>query len=191
MGPWQMIVLLGAVILVAAFLIPGKKGRSAEQGGSLQNMEIALEQFMENMEKDNSEFMQLLADSGKAAAEREKLYETRIVQLERTCSQLELQLQSLRTVNPIAAQVPAAASLQVQAEPKAGSISPNNAEIAVGDSDASDAAASTTINARYAPLLELHRNGKSLEAIARRMEMNKGEVQLILQLAKQEEAIRA
>ncbi|MCU6707131.1 hypothetical protein M6D81_00300 [Paenibacillus sp. J5C_2022] len=187
MGPWQIIVLLGAVILVAAFLIPRNKGRNGEQGGSLQNMEIALEQFMENMEKDNGELMELLADSGKAAAEREKLYETRIARLEQTCSRLELQLQSLRSSNP-RAQASAAVGMQVETQPQPDSVPPALVE---DGAEPSEVAVSSTIQSRYASLLELHRNGKSIEAIARRMEMNKGEVQLILQLAKQEEAARA
>lgn len=42
------------------------------------------------------------------------------------------------------------------------------------------------IRDRYAELLELHERGRSVEQIAKAMNMNKGEVQLILQLAKRE-----
>ncbi|WP_042160514.1 DUF6115 domain-containing protein [Paenibacillus gorillae] len=51
--------------------------------------------------------------------------------------------------------------------------------------------APTTIQSRYAELLELYSQGKSIELIAKKLGMNKGEVQLILQLAKQEEGARA
>lgn len=42
------------------------------------------------------------------------------------------------------------------------------------------------IRDRYAQLLELHERGHSVEQVAKAMNMNKGEVQLILQLAKRE-----
>ncbi|MDI4646192.1 hypothetical protein [Cohnella hashimotonis] len=44
----------------------------------------------------------------------------------------------------------------------------------------------SAISERYAELLELHERGRSVEQIAKAMNMNKGEVQLILQLAKRE-----
>ncbi|MBW7461685.1 hypothetical protein K0U00_47285, partial [Paenibacillus sepulcri] len=47
-----------------------------------------------------------------------------------------------------------------------------------------------TIRSRYLELFELHDGGKSVDSIARKLAMNKGEVQLILQLSKQEEAAR-
>ncbi|MBB6675539.1 hypothetical protein [Cohnella nanjingensis] len=49
------------------------------------------------------------------------------------------------------------------------------------------AEAPTSIRGRYAELLGLHDRGRSVEQIAKAMNMNKGEVQLILQLARREE----
>ncbi|MFD2333220.1 hypothetical protein ACFSR7_28515 [Cohnella sp. GCM10020058] len=42
------------------------------------------------------------------------------------------------------------------------------------------------IRERYAELLELYERGRSVEQVAKAMNMNKGEVQLVLQLAKRE-----
>ncbi|RUS46347.1 hypothetical protein [Cohnella sp. AR92] len=47
--------------------------------------------------------------------------------------------------------------------------------------------ASLTIKSRYSTLLELYERGRSIEQIAREMNMNKGEIQLILQLARRED----
>jgi hypothetical protein len=47
------------------------------------------------------------------------------------------------------------------------------------------------VRARYAELFQLHEQNKSVEHIAKKLNMNKGEVQLILQLAKQEEQAHA
>ncbi len=46
---------------------------------------------------------------------------------------------------------------------------------------------STAIRDRYAELLAMHGKGKSVEQIAKATGMNKGEVQLVLQLARREE----
>ena len=43
---------------------------------------------------------------------------------------------------------------------------------------------------RYAELFRLHEQGKGVETIAKKLGMNKGEVNLILQLARQEERSR-
>lgn len=45
------------------------------------------------------------------------------------------------------------------------------------------------IKQRYQQLFELHDQGKSMEYISKKLSMNKGEVQLIIQLAKQEEQL--
>jgi hypothetical protein len=45
----------------------------------------------------------------------------------------------------------------------------------------------TSIRGRYPELLELYDKGRSVEQIAKAMGLNKGEVQLILQLARREE----
>jgi DNA-binding NarL/FixJ family response regulator len=43
---------------------------------------------------------------------------------------------------------------------------------------------------RYSELFHLHEQGKAVEYIAKKLNLNKGEVQLIIQLAKQEEQNR-
>ena|GEM_PF-228673 len=52
-------------------------------------------------------------------------------------------------------------------------------------------AAETSIRRRYAELVSLYERGRSIEQIAKALAMNKGEVQLILQLAKREVGQRA
>jgi hypothetical protein len=52
-------------------------------------------------------------------------------------------------------------------------------------------AAPSTIRGRYAELIALYERGRSIEQIAKMLHLNKGEVQLILQLAKREVGQRA
>ena len=47
-----------------------------------------------------------------------------------------------------------------------------------------------SMKSRYSELFTLHDQGKSVEAIAKKLSMNKGEVSLILQLSRQEERTR-
>lgn len=47
------------------------------------------------------------------------------------------------------------------------------------------------IKNRYGSIFELHAQGKSVEYISKKIGMNKGEIQLIIQLARQEELFRA
>lgn len=51
-------------------------------------------------------------------------------------------------------------------------------------------AEASSIRNRYADLFEMYQAGKSIDAIAKKLGRNKGEIQLILQLSKQEEAAR-
>jgi DNA-binding NarL/FixJ family response regulator len=50
--------------------------------------------------------------------------------------------------------------------------------------------ASMQMKERYSELFRLHEQGKAVEYIAKKLNLNKGEVQLIIQLAKQEEQNR-
>jgi hypothetical protein len=47
-----------------------------------------------------------------------------------------------------------------------------------------------SMKSRYKELFSLHDQGKGVEAIAKKLGMNKGEVILILQLSRQEEMTR-
>lgn len=201
---WQYIVLLGAVVIVLAFMLPRQKRQAEQPSQSIQNMETALEQFMENMEKDNQELVSLVAKSQQEAKQDAERKDLRIAELERKSSALEQQLlfatqqaasmgaqgmtmtsQALQghlvpaseIVNSATIQVPvmASPSAPVEEEPQDELLSQVN----------------HSIQARYAELFQLYEQGKSIEAISKKLGMNKGEVQLIMQLAKQEDAANA
>ncbi|MGO4375994.1 hypothetical protein AB4Z21_35660, partial [Paenibacillus sp. MCAF20] len=89
---WQYIVLVGAVVIVLAFMLPRQKRQAEQPSQSIQNMETALEQFMENMEKDNQELVSLVAKSQQEAKMDAERKDMRIAELERKSSTLEQQL---------------------------------------------------------------------------------------------------
>ncbi|WP_127531914.1 DUF6115 domain-containing protein [Paenibacillus kobensis] len=179
MAPWGYVVLLGAFIVVVGFTRSRSKQDEQQPAKTTMNMEIALEQFMENMESDNRELVDLVKQSQEDNARQLELREKRIIDLEHRCAELETKLQqsivqpALHTA-PVVPLSSSAADFQV----------PHTEEEAQPELNR------PSIRDRYAELFELYDQGKSIEAVARKLEMNKGEVQLIIQLAKQEEGAR-
>ncbi len=89
----QYIVLFGAVVIVGAFVMPRKKQDRALPPQTIQNIETALEQFMENMEKDNEELVLLVRKAQQETKSDAERQEQRIAQLEKKCELLTEQLQ--------------------------------------------------------------------------------------------------
>ncbi|QKS46230.1 hypothetical protein HUB94_18615 [Paenibacillus cellulosilyticus] len=138
-------------------------------------MEIALEQFMENMESDNKELVDLVKRAQTDNAEQLAIRERRIIDLEHRCADLESRLEKVITQPPVA----------VYAD--IGTVHTPNADVQIAQAAEVQPEPRITIRTRYTELFELYDSGKSIEAVARKLGMNKGEVQLIIQLAKQEE----
>lgn len=180
MDAWQYIVLLGAVVVVFAIILPKRAANSGSSGQSAQNMETALEQFMENMERDNEELVELVKKSQQSNRQEHAVYEKRIAELELRCQELDGQLQAAANFIKEAAASRQTVSA-VQAVPSVGTIAVEKAQ-AVEEQPAPP----HTIESRYGELFALYREGKSIESIAKKLGMNKGEVSLIIGLAKQE-----
>jgi len=175
---WGYVALLGAFILVLSWTLPRRK-EEQPPAQATANMEIALEQFMENMESDNRELVELVKRSQMDNAEQLAIRERRIIDLEHRCAELESRLEKV-VVQPVIGQMQTAAHVTVDT---AAAQSLTAAEDVQAPHD--------TIRTRYTELFKLYDSGKSMDAVARKLNMNKGEVQLIIQLAKQEEGVRA
>ncbi|WP_224753268.1 hypothetical protein [Paenibacillus terricola] len=178
MQPWGYVALLGAFILVLSWTLPRRK-EEQPPAQTTTNMEIALEQFMENMESDNRELVDLVKRAQTDNAEQLAIRERRIIDLEHRCAELESRLEKV-VVQPVIGQAQTAAHEAVDAafvQPFAAA-----EEVPVPRD---------TIRMRYPELFELYDSGKSIDVVCRKLNMNKGEVQLIIQLAKQEEGVRA
>lgn len=163
MGPWLYIVLLGACIMLFAWLKPNNA--AARPSAGIEEIEETLEQFALELEEDNRQLMEATAGI------RSKL-EADILKLSGRVDALEKQLLAYAQASPAqpAAQPEAAVSSEQQEE---------QAESAPAD-----------MKSRYPELFAYYAQGKSMEYIAKKTGMNKGEVELIIQLAKQEEQFR-
>jgi ABC-type transporter Mla subunit MlaD len=172
----QYIVLLGAVVIAYAIIMPRKKQHAALPAQTVQNMETALEQFMENMEKDNQELVQLVAKAQQETKSDADRNEQRIIALERKCDRLteQLELALSSSASPVAQPVQNIQAVEMEAVKLSNEAKQLN-----------------KIQVRYSELFQLYGQGKSIEVISKKLGMNKGEVQLIIQLAKQEEAAHA
>lgn len=169
MEPWIIVVLLGIAVMVYAILQPN---RSDGRGGvSIGEFEEALDRFADVMEEDNRE---LLETVGGWRREME-------ADLHRLAGRVD------------ALEKQAASGGPVRFADEGKSERPTGGEGHAKDQRAAEAAAagSTGIRARYPALFALHDAGKSVDYIAKKSGMNKGEVLLILQLAKREEQHRA
>jgi len=207
--PWQYIVLLGAVVFVYAWMIPKAAGQETQPGFV---SEETYNELLENLEAENRELFDAVAKFKSEHDDKVDKLARRIVDME---SQMKLWTErqaaepssspSSGPANPS----PEAASA---AEAVPGAYSPEPArgaeEIAASALRLGDAGGEgfepepdeaqaepdsppNTIRGRYAELLGLHEGGKSVEQIAKAFGMNKGEVQLILQLARREESLHA
>lgn len=189
LSPWVYIVLLGAAAVLYGWFLPARKGQSGPENGSIGDVEATLEQYMAEIERENQEIVNLIGQTkqettAKQLAQQEQVAELRqrLADNERLTSALESRLGLLEN-----AAAPLAAP---SAEAAAGAAE----EAAVHDSAAEEPVPEPevhepTVRERYTQLFELYDQGKSIDMVAKATGMAQGEVQLILQLARREEAL--
>ncbi len=194
MEAWQYIVIVGAAVLTAAFVMP--RNRTGQAGQTTVQMETALEQFMENMEKENEEIVRLISDAQQTAKRDAERQAKRMAELEKRCADLAEELRQLKSAaaeaerGAVARQAAAAAASATSGMQLREADVSGEPETASGHRDAGEGREPDSIQTRYAELFRLYAEGKSIEAVAKKLGMNKGEVQLIIGLAKQEEIAR-
>lgn len=184
-SPWLTIVMLGVAITGYAWLIP-KNSKSKKEKEFVS--EAAYDQLLEDLETENRELVDAVAKFKKEQDDTVEKLGRRIVDMEQ---QMKSWLEQAPTVlppdsKPSLPEKKSVTTLEpVMPEPVI--------ETPVRSADPYIAAAEeivmppTTIRGRYPELLGMHEKGRSVEQIAKAMGLNKGEVQLILQLVRREE----
>lgn len=194
--PWLIVVLLGIAALLYAFMLPK---RSKEEGTAVvKEVEATLEQYMADIEKENDQLIDLIAQlkqewSAKQLGLQEQVSELRerLVKVEQQNHRLLEERASLNEQDNqrsilIAADSQAEELIepsQKAAQTEAAVIDSRNASPELTESYEEP---SNSIMERYSELFELYHQGKSIDTIGKAIGMHRGEVQLILQLAKQE-----
>ncbi|MFD7521526.1 DUF6115 domain-containing protein [Paenibacillus chitinolyticus] len=206
MEPWQMIVLLGLVIVVFAGVIPrsaAKKGGQAPSAQLVKELEESMAHFASDLEQQNQALIDLFKETQREHKLEVAKLTARLEVLERRSadgngagghgggeSAPELSRHGSRGtethvyVEPAVQTHGSALSTprpsqteEFPAEVAAASVQPQEAHRMEPD---------LSVRSRYAALFELHDQGRSTEQIAKQLGMNKGEVMLIMQLAKRE-----
>ena len=188
---WLYVVLLGAASVVYAFLIPkGKTGPKATGSDRVvREVEKTLEQYMAEMEKENDDLVNLLVQirqetGAKQSSLQEQLGEmrSRLAEMERTSGKHEARIEQLASAEMSAVDTRAMqeAARQLRNE-LIESAAPQQVQVEA-EPEPED-----SVRLRYPQLFELHDQGKSIDAIAKAIGLQRGEIQLILRLAKREE----
>lgn len=164
MSNWIYVAIVGAAIIGYANLRPFRQDAGDKQ--TPLDMESALEHFALELEAGNEQLTQTVT-----AFKRD--LEAGMNRLNGRVEAIEKQMEMLR--DPFSRPVPVSADAPAPSQQQSGE--------PVQDAD-------QPISSRYPELLDLHKKGKTISYIAKKTGMNSGEVQLIIQLVKQEEQFR-
>lgn len=179
MKPWMIVVILGAAAIVYALILPKRQvSKTADKEQVVREVEATLEHYMADIERENEELVELIGQmkqdmTSRQLAQQEQLTEMRqrLMLLEQQNASYEARLFEFEKGNM------QSSSVLAQQDRQDESLEPEGAE---------EVPKEPSIRERYPELFELHAQGKSMEAIAKFTGMQKGEVTLILQLAKRE-----
>jgi DNA-binding NarL/FixJ family response regulator len=191
--PWVLIVLFGLVVIVYARFIPKSKESSAPPSPMMNEIEETMEHFASELEEQNQALIQMFAETKKEYALHTAKLTNRIEALEKLNQQQQQELVKLAyTVDQLPKQqISASELLQLTNTASPTGVDAPVVQVPVEETPEPEKPAGMNIKERYVSLFELYDQGKSIEVIAKKLGMNKGEVNLIVQLAKQEEKVNA
>ncbi|MFB5673622.1 DUF6115 domain-containing protein [Paenibacillus terreus] len=170
------------------WMLPKRGGNKNPEEALVKNMEATLEQYMADVGRENDELIDLVTQMKQDHASRLTAMQEQIVELRQRIVELEKQD---RRGTDVPQQAAARVSEQLN-QSSSGAIvqeaDQNKHGPAIEDHAAEEKTdePQETIRDRYAELFTLHSQGKSLDSIAKQTGMQRGEVQLILQLAERE-----
>ncbi|MGN7356039.1 DUF6115 domain-containing protein [Paenibacillus sp. SAF-054] len=190
MKPWMIVVLLGAAAIVYALMLPKRQvdKSSSDKDKMVQEVEATLEQYMSDIERENEELVDLISQMKQESASKQLVLQEQLSEMRQRLIQLEQQTfhQEARLAAAEQGNHQAASVLLTQAQEAAAAqmslFQQDQAKAVIIEEEAKE----PSIRERYPELFELYAQGKSVDGIAKVVGMQSGEVQLILQLAKQE-----
>jgi uncharacterized protein YdiU (UPF0061 family) len=202
MQPWHYIALLGAVIAVYAAWLPRTDKKTGTGRHMMKDLEETMERFSAELEDENRELLEAISGMKKQHDSEAAELRSKIMALE---EQNRLMAETLQELSRRAAKT----EDEAIGRKASGSPDARHEAEAAGDALAETARIESLRNGpeneaavqpeagahgfreRYPELFRLHQQGKSTEYIAKKLNMNKGEVTLILRLAEREETAYA
>ncbi len=202
---WVYIVLLGAVAIVYGMLLPKKreatKQPEAALSSTVEKVEDTLEHYMTEIEKENEEIIDLVSKIKQESSAKQIALQEQVSEMRQRLMELEQRAVPVSPVSPAPASAEEPVVMETAVVPpldpamlgSQGEALRESAARMQRELEALDAAgqeqadaAQERIQDRYPELFRLHESGKSVDTIARTVGLQRGEVLLILQLAKQE-----
>nr|WP_154893579.1 hypothetical protein [Paenibacillus xylanexedens] len=188
MPPWVIIVILGACAIAYAFIMP-KKNKTPEPSQQLvQEMESTLEHYMAEIESDNDALIQRVAEMKGEAAAADQRMQMQLEELQKRLNELEKSKESeTHHVSDISKDEFNALQAQAFVASMRDDATKQISETEPTQSGQEPVNERESIKDRYSEVFHLYDEGKSVDAIAKQTGIQRGEVQLILQLAEREE----
>ncbi|MFD1177220.1 hypothetical protein ACFQ3W_13065 [Paenibacillus puldeungensis] len=199
--PWIYIVLLGAAALVYALFLPERKAAAQTKNDTArEDLEATLEHYMAEVEKENEELIDLVTQMKQDFTSKQLAQQEQIVELRQRLGEVELAAKQSQTgletlgasiQEKTLANVPAtnvSKPASVLSETSSEATQDDKALAEEGDVPEAVGPATELVRDRYPELFDLYAKGKSIDMIAKTIGIQRGEVQLILQLAKREES---
>jgi septal ring factor EnvC (AmiA/AmiB activator) len=169
--PWMYIVLLGLVCIVISFFAP--RSVTNNSVNMVKEIEDTMEHFANEIEEENNQLLQTVAQIKTDHEQQMNRLFAKVDQLEKQNYDLSNEIKGI-VMNKLH-------ELNKQ---------PSNVQVVELVPEIEKVVTPLQMKERYSELFLLHEQGKAVEYIAKKLKLNKGEVQLIIQLAKQEEQNR-
>lgn len=192
---WIYIVLIGAVAIVYGFLLPKARNvaAAAQSMATVDKVEDTLEHYMAEIEKENEEIIDLVSKIKQESTAKQLALQEQLTEMRQRLIQLEQKPDPVimpSAVPPVATMQNPAYTQTQGTGTQGDALRESAARMAQQYSEpVVEEQPDTTerIQDRYQELFALYENGKSIDTIAKTVGLQRGEVQLILQLAKQED----
>lgn len=186
--PWVFIVLFGVIFIVYAKIIPKTSAARGQSNPTILEIEETMEHFTAELEEQNKALIQMLAETKRDYEVQTTRLSSRVEVLEKQYAQTSQEVSKLGYVYE---------EFQKKAVYRADItpiIDPKMPMAVVGkdaEEEEPELPLAMNLKTRYAELFTMYEQGKSTEYMAKKLNMNKGEINLIFQLAKQEEELSA
>jgi hypothetical protein len=204
MQPWMYVVILGLVFIVYSRYLPKDQGSSTKMN-VVQEIEETIEHFAAEMDEQNQSLLNLFSKTKQDYEVELAKLAGRLESLEKQKHELSQELTKVHVTQQLnqksnAANDGISGFQQASITGMLSESNPLNSSQLVSFSDPVTLVTEMIVEeptykglsmkSRYTELFSLHDQGKGVEAIAKKLGMNKGEVSLILQLSRQEERAR-
>lgn len=187
--------MLGVAAILYSFLIPGRVNNNMKPNQN-NEIEATLEQYMAEIENENQELIHLITQmkqefTTKQLAAQEQIVElrNRLVTVEQGMQSQEIKLRTFTSTQETTLMARMSEAALAQADLKQVVIeeeaTPVLEEVVEEEPTKKH---EDSLHYRYPELFELYNQGKSIDMIAKAVGIQRGEVQLILQLANKEES---